>query len=73
MIIILTPEQADIVQGPSIIDHTAMLIPIKLSNGTYALPSLVLDDPAHFNHKDLLSTLPQISIDEFNALILEIE
>jgi uncharacterized membrane protein len=73
MIIILTPEQANYVRGPSEVDEKSILIPIATTDGNYILDTLVLDDPAHINHKEFLSTLPQITIETYRELYTETE
>lgn len=63
MMLLLTAEQAALVRGPSTIDPDAILEPIALPDGRYALPAQVLDDPVHRPHHKMLGATPWASID----------
>ena len=58
IMLLLTAEQAARVRGPSDIDPDAVLDPIALPDGSFALPASVLDDPVHELHHQMLGTLP---------------
>ena len=59
--IILTRTQANRVRGLSIEGHA--LAPAPLTNGTFALPESVLDDPAHARYRNVLNELPKVPDD----------
>lgn len=61
--IILTPDQADLVRGVSPISPWAALDPVPLKDGTFILPEDVLADPAHADVADFLGGLPTGDID----------
>ena len=62
IMLLLTAEQAARVRGPSDIDPDAVLDPIALPDGSFALPASVLDDPVHELHHQMLGTLPWASM-----------
>lgn len=62
-LIILTPEQADQVRGPSV-NGAAALEPRETANGNFVLPDLVLSDPAHESHHVFLASLPKMDVSE---------
>ena len=62
IMLLLTAEQAARVRGPSDIDPDAVLDPIALPDGSFALPASVLDDPVHELHHQMLETLPWASM-----------
>src|SRR5262245_61878703 len=64
IVLLLTAEQAALVRGPSDIDPTAVLDPVALADGRFALPASVLDDPAHESLHQMLGGLPWASISE---------
>lgn len=59
MFIILTPDQADHVRGPTA--PGAALMPISIEGSLFILPVEVLADPDHAMHHDYLAALPQIA------------
>lgn len=63
--IILTAAQADQVRGPT--SPGAALEPVRLSDGTFALPETCATDPAHVMHHTLLQSLPAraVAADEY--------
>ena len=62
IMLLLTAEEADQVRGPSAIDPAAVLEPVALPDGRFALPATVLDDPAHEPYHEMLGGLPWASI-----------
>lgn len=73
--ILLTPEQAAHVRGPSSINAAFVLDPSPLTVGpasyedrTWFLTTGVLDDPYHAPHHDYLAALPQIPYSEIASL-----
>lgn len=64
IMLLLTAQQAAMVRGPSAVDPTAMLSPVALDDGRFALPASVLDDPAHEAHHEMLGSLPLASVSE---------
>lgn len=69
LMLILTPAIADAVRGPT--SNGATLDPRALADGTFALPTRVLDDPNHALHHALLATLPTRALAECVWLDLE--
>lgn len=60
MFILLTPEQAASVRGPSNSNASASLYPVERQGDVWILGAEVLDDPAHAAHRFFLSTFPQM-------------
>lgn len=61
--ILLTPEQADHVRGPTSLGAALMPIPIIPNLGAaYVLSDVVLNDPAHSQHKTYLNALPRTDV-----------
>jgi hypothetical protein len=56
-IIILTPEQAEAVRGPT--GPVTALAPVQLPDARWCLSAAVLADPAHAVHHALLAACPQ--------------
>ena len=69
MFIILNKTQSTTVSGSSLVSPYAVLSPIALTDGTYALNDTVLVDPNHEQHRVLLSSLPTKSLEEIQALL----
>lgn len=61
--ILLTPEQADHVRGPSTSTLSAALAPVERQGDTFILGAGVLDDPVHGAHRAYLALLPQLEDD----------
>lgn len=55
--LILTTEQADTVRGEASPGY--LLAPVELADGTYCLPTRVLDEPGYSLHFELLAALPR--------------
>lgn len=62
-LILLTPEQADKLRGPSA-DGSAALEPRELSSSDFILPARVIEDPAHEKHHDFLAKMPIVDSGE---------
>jgi hypothetical protein len=56
--IILTKLQANLVRGLTILGHA--LVPRPMTDGKFALPESVLDDPVHARFRPLLNALPKV-------------
>jgi hypothetical protein len=69
IMLLLTAEQAALVRGPSANDPAAVLEPVALPDGRFAVPATVLDDPAHESFHEMLGSLPWAS---FTPLALSI-
>lgn len=73
--ILLKPEHADHVRGPSSINAAFVLVPDLLTVGppsfedyTYFLTTELLADPYHAPHHDYLAALPQVPFSEIAEL-----
>lgn len=64
LFIILTPEQADQVRGPT--TPPAVLMPVERQGGVYILGVEVLADAAHAEWHDYLAALPTLDISDPN-------
>jgi len=72
-VILLTAKQADQVRGVSVMDPSAALDPVAISDGRFILPIEVLDDPAHAKHHEFLSGLPKIEMSAIEKLLIREE
>ena len=68
-LILLLAADADAVRGPSAAVEGAALEPIALTDGRFMLSAVVLDDPAHAAHRDLLASLPTAELANIAALL----
>lgn len=57
--LILTAAQAQALRGETSPGHA--LVPVPLSDGTFALPESILSDAAHAVHRAVLEDLPRVS------------
>jgi hypothetical protein len=69
LILILTPEIADAVRGPSDLTEAAALHPQPLTDGRFFLGASVLDATAHSEHAELLATCPQVPFSTVVSLL----
>lgn len=60
MFVLLTAGQADHVRGLSAVTPSAALAPVERHGGLFVLGIDVLADPAHAEHREYLSMLPQV-------------
>lgn len=67
--IILEPDEADIVRGPSNIDPKAIISPIELTNGDFMISTNILTDKKHARHYAFLSTFPTYDYEDISYLI----
>ena len=62
--IVLTAEEAEKIKGRSPKDGGCALDPVPLKDGRFMLGEEVLDDPAHDDVRELLSSLPRSDIEK---------
>ena len=62
-VLILSPEQANAIR-----DQSHLLDPRPLTNGSYALPIRVVDDPTHKELREILTDLQKREVDDADWL-----